>query len=100
MPTTPQPPNDRRSHSKEFKQQAVSLAEKQGVAQTARDLGIGESLIYAWRQQLSRKGPAAFTGQANAVDAELARLRRENAELREERDILKKAAAYFARQKE
>lgn len=95
----PEKPKPRRSHSKEFKQQAVALAERQGAAQTARDLGLAECLIYTWRQQLARKGSAAFTGtQANAVDAELARLRRENADLREERDILKKAATYFARE--
>jgi len=100
MPDQPQPPAKRqRKHTKEFKEQAVALAARNGVAQTARDLGIGESLIYAWRQQLSRKGPAAFTAERNAVDAELARLRREVADLREERDILKKAATYFARER-
>jgi len=57
-------------------------------------------LLYRWRDQLSEKGEAAFSGSGrprNDQLSELARLKKENATLREERDILKKAAAYFAR---
>lgn len=102
MSNTPKKPDARRSHSKEFKRETVALAERQGVSQTARDLGLAESLIYQWRHQLADDGTAAFPKSIGeqSVEAELARLRRENAQLREERDILKKAATYFARESE
>jgi transposase len=102
MSKTPKSPKERRTHTKEFKREAVALAERQGVAQTARDLGLAECLIYQWRHQVADHGQGAFpaSAEANSVEAELARLRRENAQLREERDILKKAATYFARESE
>jgi len=87
----------RREYSWEFKREAVRLL-KQGdlsQAQVARDLGINATLLGRWRALLEREEP----GAGNGVDLEeLRRLRRENARLREERDILKKAAAYFAKE--
>ena len=83
---------------------------EQPAAQLARELGIRRNLLYKWRDQLSAKGDAAFAGPGRrprgAVSANRAetlaeanvRLTRELADMREERDILKKAAAYFARE--
>jgi transposase len=62
-----------------------------------RDLGIGSGQIYRWRSQFSEGGARAFPGNGNSRDEELAALRKENKELREERDILRKATAIFSR---
>ena len=91
----------RRRHTDEFKAGAVRLVlkEKRPVAQVARDLGIVESLVHSWVRQAkvdAGRGPAgALTTEEKE---ELSRLRRENRELRIERDILKKAAAFFAKE--
>jgi transposase len=66
------------------------------------DLGIGSGQIYRWRKQLEAEGTQglrAFPGHGRARDEELTRLRRENSDLREERDILRKALAIFSRTK-
>jgi transposase len=88
-------------YSKEFKAEAVALLNRPGmtVAQAARDLGVAESQLYKWRKAVNAHGTGAFPGKGNLVpqDEELRRLRRQVEELRMERDILKKAAAYFAK---
>jgi transposase len=68
------------------------------VAQAARDLDVNETLLRRWVQQLVADPKEAFPGQGQQKpeDAEITRLRREVARLKMERDILKKAAAYFA----
>ncbi|HZX13076.1 MAG TPA: transposase [Thermodesulfobacteriota bacterium] len=87
----------------EFRQKAIRLAltSSQPISTTAKDLGIKETTLYYWVKD-SRKKEAASRGSedSNAVDAysEMARLRKENARLREEREILKKAAAFFAKE--
>jgi len=92
----------RRKFTDEFRSRAVDLVLKQGlsVAQTARDLGINESNLSNWVKQArvdQGKGPAgALTSEELA---ELRQLRKEVKVLREERDILKKAAAFFAKEK-
>jgi len=90
-----------RKFSKEFKIEAVRLAEESNkpVTQIARELGIRQNQIYKWRKQLETKGETAFpgTGQPAGVDDETIKLRRELAVAKEEIEILKKAAAYFAR---
>lgn len=92
----------RRTFTKEFKQEAVRLSDQpgKGVQQAALDLGIPVKFLYRWRQAVAREGAEAFRGHGHrlATEAELVALRRENAELRMERDILKKAAAWFAKQ--
>jgi|APHig6443718053_1056840.scaffolds.fasta_scaffold49156_2 transposase len=91
--------SDRRRHDPVFKERAVAMAAESGnIAETARQLGIGYSLLNSWRNaaDLARsKGQ----GLAMALEekARLAALERENALLREENEILKKATAYFAR---
>ena len=89
-------------YSKEFKVEAVrllSLGDKP-ASDLAMELGIKRTLLYRWRDQLAEGGGAAFSGPGRPKNdqlSELARLKKENTALREERDILKKAAAYFAR---
>ena len=93
----------RRSYSKVFKIEAVrllGLGEKP-AAQLALELGVRRNQLYKWRDQIDGKGEgAAFKGPGRkpaSEESEVARLKRELAQVREERDILKKAAAYFAR---
>ena len=86
----------RRTFTEEFKRDAVRLAKEQGnVAQAARDLGIHESLLSKWKHKLDANPPRPFPGQGNPQDVELARIKRENACLREENEILKKAVGIF-----
>jgi len=90
-----------RRFSKEFKLEAVRLAEESGKpkAQVARELGIRVNQIGKWRKQLEelQEGASLDKGRQAEGDAELKRLQRELADAREENEILKKAAAYFAR---
>lgn len=92
----------RRQYSREFKIEAVKLMTERGVstAQTARDLGICESRLRAWRRELAADPAQAFPGNGvmKPEQAEIDRLRKEVAKLKMERDILKKAAAYFAKE--
>jgi transposase len=95
-------PRTRRTYTAEFKTEAVKLVTEQGysVAEAARSLGISENLIRNWKQALHDQGDQAFPGQGHLSpqEQELARLRAENKRLLAERDILKKAAAFFARE--
>jgi len=89
-------------HTKEFKVEAVRLLEHgdQSVTELALRLGIRRNLLYKWQAQLRGKGDAAFGGSGRRPaneDSEVARLKRELARVTEERDMLKKAAAYFAK---
>lgn len=89
----------RRKFTKEFKQEAVRLCERKPVVEAAESLGIAPELLYRWRRELEAEGDDAFRGNGNrtALEEELYRLRKENADLREEKEILKKASAYFAK---
>ena len=93
----------RSSYSREFKLEAVRLLERgdRSAAELARELGVRRNQLYKWKEQLAQRGEAAFPGHgrpANDKDAEIARLRGELERVTEERDILKKAATYFARE--
>ena len=92
----------RRKFSQEFKQEAVRLVRERGVslAQAARDLDVHPTLLRVWMRAMDRDPVHAFpgVGQQKPEAAELTRLRREVARLKMERDILKKAAAYFAKE--
>jgi transposase len=87
--------------SAEFKREAVRLLKSgdRPAAVVARELGIPRNRLYKWEQHLETKGSQAFSGSGrpNATGDELATLRRENARLKEEIEILKKAEEYFAR---
>jgi transposase len=89
----------RRKYSPEFKREAVQLANNPGqsVAGVARDLGIKENLLRRWKHELEQHGQLAFGGQGVARDEELMRLRRELAQVKKERDFLRSAAVYFAK---
>ena len=92
----------RRKFSREFKVEAVRLVTDRGVtvAQAARDLDVAESVLRRWMREVTATPAAAFpgNGQMRADLAEIAALKKEVARLRAERDILKKGAAFFARE--
>jgi transposase len=89
----------RKTYTREFKIQALGMITDQGlsVAEVARRLGVTEGSLRAWREDARGRG-AASPGppKASPADDEVRRLRAENARLKAERDLLKKAAAYFA----
>jgi transposase-like protein len=91
----------RRTYTKEFKEQAVALYEAgdKSAEEVGRELGVTGGMICRWqkRKEQSREdGLKAFPGKGNPRDEELYQLRKENAELREANEILKKAAVIFA----
>jgi transposase len=87
---------ERRVFTEEFKRDAVQLAKERGnVAQAARDLGVHESVLSRWKRQLATAPERPFPGQGKPQHPELAQLKRENARLREENEILKKAVGIF-----
>ena len=92
----------RRRYTREFKIEAVRLAEEsdKSFVDVAQELGIHHNTLYLWRRQLLAEGQEAFPGQGNrkTSDAGMVQLRRELARVREERDILKKALAFFSRE--
>ena len=91
----------RRTFSREFKLEAVNLIRERGVrvAQAARDLDVHENVLRNWVKELGSDPRHAFPGhgQMKPEQLEIDRLRKEVARLKAERDILKKAAAYFAK---
>ena len=90
----------RKSFSAEFKREAVRLFEtsQKPPADLARELGVRRNQLYKWKEQLVKRGTEAFPGTGKSASDELARLRKELEQVKEERDILKKAAAYFAKE--
>jgi len=91
----------RRQFSREFKLEAVKLVKERGVsvAQAALDLDIHQTVLRAWIRELTADPQQAFPGKGvmKPEQAEIERLKKEVAKLKMERDILKKAAAYFAK---
>jgi transposase len=91
----------RRSYTETFKEEAVRLVRESGqpVTHVARDLGIADHLLYRWRAEQQQAEERGRTRQSlQGEQAELAQLRRENAVLKQERDFLKRAAAFFAKE--
>ena len=90
------------SHSREFKLEALRMwkESEKPAAEIARELGVKRELLYRWKQQLEVKADGAFPGsghpKADQMN-EITRLKQELKAVKEERDILKKAAAYFAK---
>ncbi len=94
----------RRQYTKEFKVEALRLCEQPGMgpSQVAKDLGINRTMLCAWSKQLRESPKEAFRGNGTRteLEGELAALRRRVRVLEEERDILKKAATWFAKESE
>ena len=88
----------RRSYPEDFKRDAVALVTDQGytVSEAARNLGIGDGLLRRWRQQFDQE--TAATGLSGDEGEELKQLRKEVRLLRMEKEILKKASQYFAKE--
>ena len=88
----------RRSYTEEFKREAVALITEQGykISEAARSLDIGSNLLGRWRRGFEEE----VSGARLSVDEreELKRLRKENRMLRMEKEILKKASQYFAKE--
>ena len=93
----------RTRYTQEFKRQAVELLENRDkpAVDLARELGIRQNQLYKWREELIKKGDAAFQGSGRPPleqSSEVSRLKQENKRLKEEVEILKKAAKYFAKE--
>ena len=90
----------RQRFTAEFKREAVGLLKNSGkpVATIARELGVPRNRLYKWAADAEKRGSEAFRGSGRRPDDEVAKLRREVERLKEENEILKKAAAYFAKE--
>ena len=90
----------RRKYTEEFKREAVELANQPGVtlSQVAKDLGINPNMLGRWRKEIDQGGKAAFPGKGHPRDEEMAALKRELNRVKKERDFLKEAAAFFAKE--
>ena len=93
----------RTRYTEEFKRNAVELLENRDRPATklALELGIRQNQLYKWREQLHQKGEQAFKGSGRPPKdkmSEVSRLKDENKRLKEELEILKKAAVYFAKE--
>jgi len=91
----------RKRYTREFKEEAVKLITEQGyrISEAARNLGVSENMLGRWKREIEGGGKDASGLQGGtAMQAELNRLRKENKRLKMEREILKKAAAFFAKE--
>jgi len=93
--------SERRQFTQEFKKNAVNLVLEKGVPvrRVARDLDIHPNLVHQWRRMYMTEGDSAFVGTGNLrpEDADFKRLQKELEEVKEERDILKKALGVFSK---
>ncbi len=89
---------DRKLYTEEFKREAVRLGKERGnLTEAERDLGITGKTLSAWKRQMEQTPDNPFPGNGNPRDPELVQLQRENARLREEVEILKKAVGIFTK---
>ena len=93
-------PRPRRSFTPEFKAEVVALVRQPGktAGAVAREMGLTETAVRAWVKQAERDDGTRVDGLTTAERTEMAQLRKELREAREERDILKRAVAFFARE--
>ena len=95
-------PKQQKTYTREFKLEAVQLVKSSGkpMSQIARELGVSDSALSRWCQQLAEQGEQAFPGSGHqtAQEEELRRLKRELEITRQERDILKKVVSIFSRE--
>ena len=89
-------------YTREFKEQAVQLAQTSGkpITQVARELGISDTSIHQWRKELAQHSKEAFPGSGHQtpLEEENRRLKRELERVQQERDILKKVVSIFSRE--
>jgi transposase len=92
--------SERRQYSPEYKQEAVRLVQQSdiSVSEIARNLGINNNMLRRWVKQSTEPGKSAFPGHGNPRDEELARLQKELRQVKKERDFLREAATYFAKE--
>ena len=91
----------RKNYPPEFKEEAVKLITEQGyqITEAARNLEVNATMLGRWKREIEGGGKDAKVLQGGvAMQAELKRLRKENSRLKMEREILKKAAAFFAKE--
>lgn len=91
----------RRRYSDEYKREAVELTRQPGAtqAQVARDLGISAGSLGRWVKAVEVAGDRAFPGKGKSRDAEMTALKRELARVKKERDFLRDAATFFAKER-
>ena len=89
----------RRKYSAEYKREAVAMANQPGVtkAQIGQELGINPNMITRWARELGDSGSKAFLGKGKVRDEEMAALKRELGRVKKERDFLREAAMFFAK---
>ena len=89
----------RKRYSNEFKREALKRANEEGMTdvRVSEELGVSTRQLRRWRDQLRLHGVNAFPGHGKSRDQELTQLRRELEKIKQERDFLKEAAAYFAK---
>jgi len=90
----------RRKYSPEFKQEGVALTRQPGVScrQVALEIGINPDLLSRWKREADAVSDKAFGGSGTPRDEEVARLKRELARVKKERDFLREAATFFAKE--
>ena len=90
----------RRKFSEEFKREAVALALEPGVtqAQVAHELGVSAQMLGRWVRAVKQSGESAFPGKGRPRDEEVTALKRELARVKKERDFLREAATFFAKE--
>ena len=95
------PIRKRKKHSEEFKREAVRLLENRGertITDVAASLGVAENMLHSWRRKFGGSAEQVRRERGGETpEEELKRLRRENAQLKQEREVLKKSVAFFAR---
>lgn len=92
--------SQRRRYSPEYKQEAVRLVKQSdtAVSEIARNLGINDNMLRHWIKLASELGKRSFLGHGNPRDEEIARLQRELKQVKKERDFLREAATFFAKE--
>ena len=90
----------RRKYSPEFKREAVALTRQPGVScrQVALEIGINPNMLTRWKREADEASGKAFGGSGTPRDQEIAELKRELARLKKERDFLREAATFFAKE--
>lgn len=90
----------RRSYSLEYKQEAVRLVQQSDtpISEIARNLGINNNLLRRWVKQSTEPGSRAFPGHGKPRDEEMAKLQKELSQVKKERDFLREAATFFAKE--